>query len=104
MTPTRFPSIIVALDRTWDRRKIVRVAWEKLVSWSRSWRSKAKIDILERTKKRMVDGGRTPSHSEQWTKVKQRKGRKFNVSKGQRPSSGGRMTEAKREDEQLSGR
>lgn len=34
-----------------DRRKIVRVAWEKLVRWSRSWRSRAKTDVLERTNK-----------------------------------------------------
>ncbi|KAH9767550.1 glycerol-3-phosphate dehydrogenase (NAD(+)) 2 [Citrus sinensis] len=34
-----------------DRRKIVKVAWEKLVRWSRTWRSKAKTDILERTNK-----------------------------------------------------
>ncbi|GKU91264.1 hypothetical protein SLEP1_g5163 [Rubroshorea leprosula] len=38
-------------DRTMDRRKVVRLAWEKLVRWSRSWRSKAKTDILERTNK-----------------------------------------------------
>ncbi|KAL3524066.1 hypothetical protein ACH5RR_016900 [Cinchona calisaya] len=40
-----------------DSRKVVRVAWEKLVRWSRSWRSKAKTDILERTKKVVVLGG-----------------------------------------------
>lgn len=34
-----------------DRRRAVRVAWEKLVRWSRSWRSRAKSDVLERTKK-----------------------------------------------------
>lgn len=34
-----------------DRRRVVRLAWEKLVRWSRSWRSKAKIDVLERTNK-----------------------------------------------------
>lgn len=34
-----------------DRRKIVKVAWDKLVRWSRTWRSKAKTDILERTNK-----------------------------------------------------
>lgn len=39
------------LDRGRDRRKVVRLAWEKLVRWSRSWRSKAKTDVLERTKK-----------------------------------------------------
>lgn len=38
-------------ERTRDRRKVVRLAWEKLVRWSRSWRSKAKTDVLERTKK-----------------------------------------------------
>lgn len=34
-----------------DSRKVVRVAWEKLVRWSRSWRSKAKTGVLERTHK-----------------------------------------------------
>ena len=34
-----------------DRRRAVRIAWEKLVRWSRSWRSRAKSDVLERTKK-----------------------------------------------------
>lgn len=34
-----------------DRRKIVKVAWEKLLRWSRSWRSKTKTDVLERTRK-----------------------------------------------------
>lgn len=34
-----------------DRRKVVKFAWEKLVRWSRSWRSKAKTDVLERTNK-----------------------------------------------------
>ena len=38
-------------DRTKDRRRAVRLAWEKLVRWSRSWRSKAKTDVLERTNK-----------------------------------------------------
>ncbi|KAI3757774.1 hypothetical protein L6452_05317 [Arctium lappa] len=42
---------------TRDRRKIVRVAWEKLVRWSRSWRYKAKTDVLERTNKVVVLGG-----------------------------------------------
>uniref|UniRef100_UPI001CB88DED glycerol-3-phosphate dehydrogenase [NAD(+)] 2, chloroplastic n=1 Tax=Erigeron canadensis TaxID=72917 RepID=UPI001CB88DED len=42
---------------TRDRRKIVRVAWEKLVRWSRSLRSKAKTDVLERTNKVVVLGG-----------------------------------------------
>ncbi|KAH9702918.1 glycerol-3-phosphate dehydrogenase (NAD(+)) 2 [Citrus sinensis] len=40
-----------------DRRKIVKVAWDKLVRWSRTWRSKAKTDILERTNKVVVLGG-----------------------------------------------
>ncbi|KAK9124753.1 hypothetical protein Sjap_014355 [Stephania japonica] len=40
-----------------DRRKVVRIAWEKLVRWSRSWRSKAKTDVLERTNKVVVLGG-----------------------------------------------
>ncbi|XP_042381271.1 glycerol-3-phosphate dehydrogenase [NAD(+)] 2, chloroplastic-like [Zingiber officinale] len=40
-----------------DRRRAVRIAWEKLVRWSRSWRSKAKTDVLERTKKVAVLGG-----------------------------------------------
>ncbi|GMY08386.1 glycerol-3-phosphate dehydrogenase [NAD(+)] 2, chloroplastic [Fagus crenata] len=40
-----------------DRRRAVRLAWEKLVRWSRSWRSKAKTDVLERTKKVVVLGG-----------------------------------------------
>ncbi|MQL87102.1 hypothetical protein Taro_019625 [Colocasia esculenta] len=37
-----------------DRRRAVRIAWEKLVRWSRSWRSKAQSDVLERTKKVVV--------------------------------------------------
>ncbi|KAJ8649848.1 hypothetical protein MRB53_002871 [Persea americana] len=40
-----------------DRKRAVRVAWEKLVRWSRSWRSKAKTDVLERTNKVVVLGG-----------------------------------------------
>nr|GMD53017.1 glycerol-3-phosphate dehydrogenase [NAD(+)] 2, chloroplastic [Ipomoea batatas] len=40
-----------------DRRKVVKFAWEKLVRWSRSWRSKAKTDVLERTNKVVVLGG-----------------------------------------------
>ncbi|XP_011622727.1 glycerol-3-phosphate dehydrogenase [NAD(+)] 2, chloroplastic isoform X1 [Amborella trichopoda] len=46
---------------TWkDRRKTVKVAWEKLVRWSRSWRTinaRAKMDVLERTRKVAVLGG-----------------------------------------------
>ncbi|KAL8552358.1 hypothetical protein ACS0TY_001161 [Phlomoides rotata] len=44
-------------ERSRDRRKVVRVAWEKLVRWSRSLRSKAKTDVLERTNKVVVLGG-----------------------------------------------
>ncbi|XP_050250954.1 glycerol-3-phosphate dehydrogenase [NAD(+)] 2, chloroplastic isoform X2 [Quercus robur] len=41
-----------------DRRRVVRLAWEKLVRWSRSWRSKTKTDdVLERTNKVVVLGG-----------------------------------------------
>ncbi|XP_051143074.1 glycerol-3-phosphate dehydrogenase [NAD(+)] 2, chloroplastic [Andrographis paniculata] len=47
----------VAIERIIDRRKAVRVAWEKLVRWSRSWRSRAKTDVLERTKKVALLGG-----------------------------------------------
>ncbi|KAK4433479.1 Glycerol-3-phosphate dehydrogenase [NAD(+)] 2, chloroplastic [Sesamum alatum] len=46
-----------ALERNGDQRKIVRIAWEKLVRWSRSWRSKSKTDVLERTNKVVVLGG-----------------------------------------------
>ncbi|GAA0166403.1 hypothetical protein LIER_21560 [Lithospermum erythrorhizon] len=42
---------VAAAERSKERRKVVRVAWEKLVRWSRSLRSKAKTDVLERTKK-----------------------------------------------------
>lgn len=42
---------VISVEGTRDRRKVVRLAWEKLVRWSRSWRSKAKTDVLERTKK-----------------------------------------------------
>lgn len=38
-------------ESTRDRRRAVRLAWEKLVRWSRSWRSKVKTDVLERTNK-----------------------------------------------------
>ncbi|QCE00783.1 glycerol-3-phosphate dehydrogenase [Vigna unguiculata] len=44
-------------DPNRDRRRIVRVAWEKILRWSRSWRSKAKTDILQRTNKVVVLGG-----------------------------------------------
>ncbi|KAK3022398.1 hypothetical protein RJ639_047372 [Escallonia herrerae] len=54
-SPSQNPNL--ALERTKDRQKVVRVAWEKLVRWSRSWRSKAKTDVLERTNKVVVLGG-----------------------------------------------
>ncbi|KAG6599938.1 Glycerol-3-phosphate dehydrogenase [NAD(+)] 2, chloroplastic [Cucurbita argyrosperma subsp. argyrosperma] len=44
-------------EKTPNRRRIVRLAWEKLVRWSRSWRFKAKTDVLERTNKVAVLGG-----------------------------------------------
>ncbi|KAL2541854.1 Glycerol-3-phosphate dehydrogenase [NAD(+)] 2 [Abeliophyllum distichum] len=47
----------VSLERSKDRRKVVKLAWEKLVRWSRYWRSKAKTDVLERTNKVVVLGG-----------------------------------------------
>ncbi|CAN1151420.1 Glycerol-3-phosphate dehydrogenase [NAD(+)] 2, chloroplastic [Linum perenne] len=47
----------LAVDRFIDRRKVVRIAWEKLLRWSRSWRSKNKADVLRRTKKVVVLGG-----------------------------------------------
>lgn len=34
-----------------DRRRAVRVAWEKLVQWSRSWRRRNRSDVLETTRK-----------------------------------------------------
>ncbi|TQE13478.1 hypothetical protein C1H46_001045 [Malus baccata] len=43
-----------ALVRTRDRRGAVRLAWEKLVRWSRTWRSKTKTDVLEHTNKVVV--------------------------------------------------
>ncbi|XP_050946690.1 glycerol-3-phosphate dehydrogenase [NAD(+)] 2, chloroplastic isoform X3 [Cucumis melo] len=44
-------------ERTQNRRRVVRIAWEKLVRWSRSLRFKAKTDVLERTNKVAVLGG-----------------------------------------------
>eukprot|EP00262_Sarcandra_glabra_P000815 TRINITY_DN10888_c1_g2_i1.p1 TRINITY_DN10888_c1_g2~~TRINITY_DN10888_c1_g2_i1.p1 ORF type:complete len:124 (-),score=3.53 TRINITY_DN10888_c1_g2_i1:47-418(-) len=38
-------------SRSKDRRRAVRIAWEKLVRGSRSWRSKTRADVLERTNK-----------------------------------------------------
>ncbi|KAM0894768.1 hypothetical protein ACQ4PT_024237 [Festuca glaucescens] len=40
-----------------DRRRIVRIAWEKLVRWSRSWRRRNRSDVLETTRKVVVLGG-----------------------------------------------
>ncbi|CAA7406181.1 unnamed protein product [Spirodela intermedia] len=48
---------VVSKEGGKDRRRAVRVAWEKLVRWSRSWRSRARSDVLERTKKVVVLGG-----------------------------------------------
>lgn len=43
-----------------ERRKIVKIAWEKIVRWSRSWRllnSRRAMDILRNTNKVVVLGG-----------------------------------------------
>ncbi|KAF3334669.1 glycerol-3-phosphate dehydrogenase [Carex littledalei] len=40
-----------------NRRRAVRIAWEKLVRWSRSWRSRNKSVVLEKTRKVVVLGG-----------------------------------------------
>lgn len=56
--PNPNPVAVTAPERTRegrDRRKIVKVAWEKLVRWSRSWRSKTKTDVLERTNKVLLE-------------------------------------------------
>ncbi|OAY46423.1 glycerol-3-phosphate dehydrogenase [NAD(+)] 2, chloroplastic isoform X1 [Manihot esculenta] len=50
-------SLNTAPDRSRDRRKVVRLAWEKLVRWSRSWRSKNRTDVLQQTNKVVVLGG-----------------------------------------------
>ncbi|XP_043723272.1 glycerol-3-phosphate dehydrogenase [NAD(+)] 2, chloroplastic isoform X2 [Telopea speciosissima] len=47
----------ITSDSRRDRRKAVRVAWEKLLRWSRTWELKAKTDVLEGTKKVVVLGG-----------------------------------------------
>ncbi|KAJ4831314.1 Threonine aldolase [Turnera subulata] len=45
-------------DRSRDRRRVVKVAWEKLLRWSRSWRSRNQTpDVLQRTNKVVVLGG-----------------------------------------------
>jgi hypothetical protein len=46
---TTSPSSGGAKDTT--RRRAVRIAWEKLVRWSRSWRSRNKSDVLEKITK-----------------------------------------------------
>lgn len=46
-----------AAEERKDRRRAVRIAWEKLVRWSRSWRSKTRPDVLQRTQKVVVLGG-----------------------------------------------
>ncbi|KFK36941.1 hypothetical protein AALP_AA4G192100 [Arabis alpina] len=61
-SPSNFPEPDSLTDSTdinlsRDQRKVVRIAWEKLVRWSRSWRAKAKTDVLERTRKVVVLGG-----------------------------------------------
>lgn len=44
-------TLVLPLDGPKERREIVRLAWEKLVRWSRSLQSRAKTDVLERTNK-----------------------------------------------------
>jgi glycerol-3-phosphate dehydrogenase (NAD+) len=34
-----------------ERRRAVRIAWEKLIRWSRSWRGRNRSDVLETTRK-----------------------------------------------------
>lgn len=48
--PEKVVAITAAEERK-DRRRAVRIAWEKLVRWSRSWRSKSRPDVLQRTQK-----------------------------------------------------
>lgn len=50
-------SLALSVDGPKERRKIVRLAWEKLARWSRFLQSKAKTDVLERTNKIVVLGG-----------------------------------------------
>ncbi|OQU81017.1 hypothetical protein SORBI_3007G223801 [Sorghum bicolor] len=40
-----------------DRHSAVRIAWEKLVRWSRSWRRRNRSDVLESSRKVVVLGG-----------------------------------------------
>ncbi|XP_057520276.1 glycerol-3-phosphate dehydrogenase [NAD(+)] 2, chloroplastic [Amaranthus tricolor] len=54
--PEKVVAITAAEERK-DRRRAVRIAWEKLVRWSRSWRSKSRPDVLQRTQKVVVLGG-----------------------------------------------
>ncbi|KAK1284753.1 hypothetical protein QJS10_CPB21g01631 [Acorus calamus] len=55
--PESIPRTSGGGDGRKDRRKAVRLAWEKIVRWSRSWRSRANTDVLERTNKVAVLGG-----------------------------------------------
>ncbi|KAL9233863.1 hypothetical protein vseg_008802 [Gypsophila vaccaria] len=48
---------VSATEQTKSRRRVVRVAWEKLVRWSSSLRSRNKTDVLQRTNKVVVLGG-----------------------------------------------
>ncbi|XP_065870149.1 glycerol-3-phosphate dehydrogenase [NAD(+)] 2, chloroplastic isoform X3 [Euphorbia lathyris] len=54
---TDLNSLTTYPDRSRDRRKVVRLAWEKLVRWSNFWRSRNRTDVLERTNKVVVLGG-----------------------------------------------
>ncbi|KAK9682706.1 hypothetical protein RND81_10G090600 [Saponaria officinalis] len=49
--------VVSASEQTKSRRRAVKVAWEKLVRWSRSLRSKKNTDVLLRTQKVVVLGG-----------------------------------------------
>ncbi|CAK9157546.1 unnamed protein product [Ilex paraguariensis] len=58
--PSQNPDLISDTDpvSTTEHRRVVRLAWEKLVRWSRSWQSKAATnDVLGRTNKVVVLGG-----------------------------------------------
>ncbi|KAK6228728.1 hypothetical protein SCA6_001068 [Theobroma cacao] len=54
---SNLPKVSMTHQETHQEFVMVRPAWEKLVRWSRFWRSKAKTDGLERTKKVVVLGG-----------------------------------------------
>lgn len=55
--PDKVSAAAAAAEERKDRRRAVRIAWEKLVRWSRSWRSKTRPDVLQRTQKVVVLGG-----------------------------------------------